>query len=200
MRLLAITHRRLLPHPDELPLLTRRWSQAGVAHIQLREKDLAAPALRELTLRVLETLQPHTEVSVNVGHLPPQAQQAAQDWAPALHLSAPPAFPAQRPFGISAHSPADAGAAQAAGAALILFGPVWEKPLWTAVTPGPTHNLPGTGLALLREAALAAHPTPLYALGGITTHNAQQCLAVGASGVAGIRLFLNGSYLPLLAH
>ena len=36
-------------------------------------------------------------------------------------------------------------------------------------------------------------PIPIYALGGISAYNAEQCVRAGAAGVAGIRLFQQAS-------
>lgn len=66
---------------------------------------------------------------------------------------------------------------------LILFGPVFEKRV------GDRLIAEGLGLDLLRRACAAASPIPVLALGGVTEENAADCLAAGAAGVAGIRLF-----------
>ncbi|HWB33024.1 MAG TPA: thiamine phosphate synthase [Acidobacteriaceae bacterium] len=70
---------------------------------------------------------------------------------------------------------------------LILFGPVFEKRVGGELISSPG---PEEGLALLRQACAAASPIPVLALGGITEENTPACLAAGASGIAGIRLFL----------
>ena len=67
---------------------------------------------------------------------------------------------------------------------LILYAPVFEK-----LTP--EGKLPGQGLEALKAAVRAAAGNlPVFALGGVTNENAPACIAVGAAGIAGIRLFL----------
>jgi thiamine-phosphate pyrophosphorylase len=70
---------------------------------------------------------------------------------------------------------------------LMLFSPVFEK----------LEAVP-QGLEALRRACAAAEGIPVLALGGVTSINAQDCLAAGAAGVAGIRLFAAGDWRRLL--
>jgi thiamine-phosphate pyrophosphorylase len=69
---------------------------------------------------------------------------------------------------------------------MILFAPVFEKSL------GGGQHLAGAGPDRLREACVAASPLPVFALGGVTFQNAAVCIAAGAAGIAGIRLFHGG--------
>jgi thiamine-phosphate pyrophosphorylase len=73
--------------------------------------------------------------------------------------------------------------ARAAHVSVILFAPVFEKPL------RDQPPMLGVGLAALQQACLAAGPVPVFALGGVTLHNAAECMSAGAAGIAGIRLF-----------
>jgi thiamine-phosphate diphosphorylase len=94
--------------------------------------------------------------------LPPAAARA---------LLAPEVF-----VGQSAHDPAAARAAHAAGADYVILGPIWE----TASHPGR----PPLGLAAIAQAA----PARVIAIGGITSsERARACRAAGAYGVAVIR-------------
>ena len=82
-------------------------------------------------------------------------------------------------IGVSCHSPAEVKQAEANAASFAVFAPVFEK-----------KDIPGAqaaGLAQLREACKAN--IPVLALGGVTLENAKSCLAAGAAGIAGIRLF-----------
>jgi len=79
----------------------------------------------------------------------------------------------------SCHSEEEVRSAKFAGADFAVFGPVFEK--------GGTA---GVGITALRAAC--AHGIPVFALGGLTLENARSCLACGAAGVAGIRLFQRG--------
>ena len=74
---------------------------------------------------------------------------------------------------------------------LMLFSPVFEK--LAVRKPQPQ------GLEALRQACAAARGHPVFALGGVTSRNAQDCLAAGAAGVAGIRLFAGDDWRRLLA-
>ena len=83
---------------------------------------------------------------------------------------------------VSCHTLDEVERARDADADLILFGPVFEKRVAGQLV------VPGRGLCLL-GAATALAPGRVLALGGVTHANAPACLAAGAVGVAGIRLF-----------
>ena len=89
----------------------------------------------------------------------------------------------RRPSSPSPATPSPKWNKPASNVDLILFAPVFHK----------IHRrqliTPGQGLEALHAACLAAAPTPVYALGGVTLENAPACLAAGAAGVAGIHLF-----------
>ena len=95
-------------------------------------------------------------------------------------------------IGISCHSAEDVRLAQAQGADFAVFAPVFEK-----LTIDPPTKQSGVGLDALRTACgrvvdstpQPAKIFPVFALGGVTLENAQQCVAAGAIGVAAIRLF-----------
>lgn len=74
------------------------------------------------------------------------------------------------PPSMSCHTVAEVRKSQAE---FVVFGPVFSK---TAV-----------GLGVLAEACKAR--VPVFALGGVTWENAAECIAAGAAGIAGIRLF-----------
>src|SRR6185503_17467866 len=80
---------------------------------------------------------------------------------------------------VSCHAEEEVRSASSAGADFVVFGPVFGK-----------GEAPGTGLAALKAAC--GHKIPVLALGGVTLENAGLCLARGAAGVAGIRLFQQG--------
>jgi len=71
------------------------------------------------------------------------------------------------------------------GANFAVLAPIFEK-AHTDVRP--------VGIDALRAACASTLPAELavLALGGVTLANAGVCLAAGAAGVAGIRLFQNG--------
>jgi thiamine-phosphate pyrophosphorylase len=171
----------------------QRWAAEGVDFVQLREKQLAAGELAALARAMLEIFSgTKTRLLVNT-----RADVAAATGADGVHLSAHPdkLIPAQvrrvfvragRPapvVSVSCHSVEEVARAAAAGADLILFGPVFEKRVAGAVA------VAGVGLESLCKACVAASGVPVLALGGVTEDNNAACLEAGAAGIAGIRLF-----------
>jgi thiamine-phosphate pyrophosphorylase len=86
-------------------------------------------------------------------------------------------------IGVSTHSASDVASAEAHGASFAVFGPVFEKS-----GSANREGLKQLGRICHRSEA-AQPPMPVWALGGITLENAQQCVAAEAAGIAGIRLF-----------
>ncbi len=186
----VITDRRLAGGEDALVAAVRTALAAlpeGGALVQLREKDLSgrrlmalARALRDVTAArgCALLINDRVDVAMAAGadgvHLPEDGLPIAE----ARALLGPAAL-----IGVSTHSASAARRASAAGADLIVFGPVWPTPS----KPGAR----GVGLDALAEAAAAARPTPLYALGGLVSPaRAAAAHAAGAHGTAAIRAYL----------
>lgn len=166
--------------------LVRSAVRAKVSLIQLREKNLPARALYELTARSAE-LTRDTETRLLVNDRADIARAAGAD---GVHLTTRSleasiirrTFGPEFLIGVSTHTLAGARAAREQGADFAVFGPVFD-------TVSKRAYGPPVGLEVLREAARAVSPFPLIALGGITRDNASAALGAGASGVAAIRLF-----------
>jgi thiamine-phosphate pyrophosphorylase len=196
LQLYYITDRRQFPgdhHEQEQRLLAKiaECAAAGVEHIQLREKDLEARALEELARKAMGALggsqtrlliNSRTDVALACGahgvHLPANDLSASE--VRAIFARAGSSEPV---IGVSTHSAIEVASAEAHGASFAVFGPVFEK------SGSANHE----GLEQLRRichrAEAAQPPMPVWALGGVTIENAQQCIAAGAAGIAGIRLF-----------
>ncbi|HMF78766.1 MAG TPA: thiamine phosphate synthase [Bryobacteraceae bacterium] len=149
----------------------------GVDLIQIREKDVGALELFEFTLAVLAArqadvqAQARTKILVNS-----RADVALAAGADGVHL--PAHAPRETLPGLliarSCHTLAEV---REAAADLVTFGPVFAS-------PGKGAPL---GLDALHAACrLGKH---VYALGGLDWDNAASCIAAGAEGIAGIRLF-----------
>jgi len=177
---------RLLEH-------ARRWAAEGIDFVQLREQGLEAGQLVELATSIAKLLGTGpTKLLLNS-----RPDIAIAAGAEGVHLTARPGelTPAQvrtvfaaagapPPLvSVSCHTLAEVARAAHAGADLILFGPVFEKRIDGAVI------VEGVGLQALADASRTAGMTPVLALGGVTAANASACIAAGAAGVAGIRLF-----------
>ena len=159
--------------------IVKRHLADGVDYLQIREKDLEARALAELT-RHIAGLAEGTATRVLVND---RLDVALACGAHGVHLrgdSLPPSqlrrlTPAGFVIGVSCHSMEDL--ARAAGADFAVFGPVFASPKGQ-----------GLGLEAL-AAACRATTLPVLALGGVGFENEADCLRAGAAGIAGIRLF-----------
>ncbi len=188
-----------------------RWVEAGVDFIQLREKDLPAAELEELATALVKlarrsALLTPPKVLINAGcgagaaeigrragmdgvHFPARAGPRPQE-----RLGSGADWPGGAPLvSLACHTVEELRSASQAQGSLVLFAPVFEKPLARSA-------LPGAGLLALARACEAASPAPVFALGGVTSENAAECLAAGAAGVAGIRLFMADSWLALASR
>jgi thiamine-phosphate pyrophosphorylase len=199
MQLCAITDR--LGTVQQLLGLVEEWASGGVDFIQLREKDLSEAARQSLTRDVVAKIdRRRSKLLVNVS-TPESAVLALDAGADGVHFAGTPvpgaasrvrkASSYTRPIiSVPCHSLADIDVACAERVDLILFSPVFEK-----VSDG--FSPPAQGLEGLRLACTAARGTPVLALGGVTAGNAPDCIAAGAAGVAGIRLFAGGDWRSL---
>jgi len=198
----AITDRSLYPGSEDerraaLLQQSYRWVAEGIDYVQLREKDLEAATVAWLALGVREAIAlsgSSTKLLINS-----RPDVAIMTRAHGVHLSSAPgevtptqirhryasAKLAPPSLTVSCHTLDDVQRARDNQVSAILFAPVFEKVTLDRGT------VPGQGLDQLRAACLAALPVPVYALGGVTFENAPFCIAAGAAGIAGIRLFHN---------
>lgn len=152
-----------------------------VSLVQLREKNLTARLLFELTVEAAAiTNGSATRLLVN-----DRADIAFAAKADGVHLAAnslPAAvirrhFPKDFIIGVSTHTIETAMNASVNGADFVVFGPVF-------VTPDKSQP---QGVAKLAEVCEKLRPFPVLGLGGIDESNVLSVLEAGASGFAGIR-------------
>ncbi len=190
-----ITDRKQLPSSVRLLHKIAEAAHAGVHYIQLREKDLP---VRELEVLAKEAVQAivgtRTRLLINS-----RSDVAIASGAHGVHLTSTDIYAGdaralwrerQPVIGVSCHSTGDVRMAEAQGADFAVLAPIFGKA-----------GGPGIGLTALAEATGVVPPPahtesaprplrfPVLALGGVTLANARACLAAGAAGVAGIRLF-----------
>lgn len=176
-----------VPTSDEIRDILRLVEVAADAKvdlIQLREKQLTARTLYELSVSAVRLLRgSDTRLLVN-----DRADIAQAAGAQGVHLTTRSLRPGvvRKMFGSdfligsSTHSVNEVVSAQAEGADFVVFGSVHE-------TASKQAYGPAVGIEQLRLAAKCE--LPVLALGGVNLENAAECFAAGASGIAAIRLF-----------
>jgi thiamine-phosphate pyrophosphorylase len=156
------------------------WIAEHVEVVQIRERDLSARDLAELTRQVLALRHGHaTKVLVN-----DRADVALACGADGVHLRDRSVDPEKfrRPdflVSVSCHNVNDAE--KLAGASFIVLAPIFQ-PLSKAAQG------PALGVSAIREFTRRS-AVPVLALGGITDQNARTCIDAGAVGIAGITYF-----------
>lgn len=161
--------------------------RGGIGAVQLRERDLPARQLLGLAADLRALTRTHgaallindrIDVALACGadgvHLP--ASSFAVGDARALLGPA-------RLIGVSTHSVDEVARAAAAGADFAVLGPIFA-------TPSKQRYGAPLGLAALRTAR-GQKAMPLFGIGGIEPHNADEVRGTGATGVAVIRAVLS---------
>jgi thiamine-phosphate pyrophosphorylase len=180
-----ITDSRSLPAGVALIDNIARNLTAGVEWVQIREKDLAARDLFDLTKQVLDLpsssrckilVNTRIDVALAAGaagaHLP-TGSPPPRNW----RSFTPPGFL----IGVSCHTIDEVRAAQDQGADYAVFGPVFPP-------RSKATGLEPRGIEGLAQ-AVDAVSIPVLALGGITATNAEDCIQAGAAGIAAISLY-----------
>ena len=158
--------------------------------VQIRESDLPTRNLLELVgaavaaaagTGVKVVVNDRLDIALAVGahgvHLGVRSVPAEAARAAVERLALPTPFL----VGVSCHTLAQAHAAETAGADYILLSPIFA-------TPSKLAYGPPLGLDRLRDVTASAK-VPVFALGGIGVDVVKSCLAAGATGIAGIRVF-----------
>ncbi len=210
MRLFAITNRSLLPgehvrgqlsdaEHDGLLRLAEEWAAGGVEYIQVREKDLSAPVLAKLVRGMVAAAAGSSRVLVNAGGLTNSKSQMGSGMQEALEMTRvtgagglhlPATWTADqvgraRATGIvsvACHSVGEVAVARVARADLALLSPIFPTETHPDATP--------LGLEALTAGCREAGAMPVFALGGVDEATMAACLAAGAAGLAGIRMFM----------
>jgi thiamine-phosphate pyrophosphorylase len=159
---------------------------AGVDYIQLREKDLTARELYRLAQEARSRIPQGSRTRLLINS---RVDVALASGAHGVHLPSRGLSPADARaifekagkhdaiVAVSTHSLQEVSQAREQGADFVVFGPIFEK----------NAQVTADGLQRLQEACRIA--IPVFALGGVTQGNAQQCLEAGVAGIAAIRLF-----------
>ena len=168
----------------EILKLIKNAVQAKISLIQIREKQISARLVFELTAEAVKFTQ-NTDTKILMND---RADIALAANADGVHLTSRSLsaevirhnFPADFIIGVSAHTVESAEQAQNQDADFATFSSIFDS---------PNKGNP-QGLEKLREVCEKLKPFPIIALGGINETNYKSVLDNGASGFAAIR-FLN---------
>jgi thiamine-phosphate pyrophosphorylase len=170
-------------------------ARCGIDYVQLREKDLATRDLEQLAREAMERIRASGgKTRLLINSRPDVALAAGAD---GIHLRSKDVSPeemrkiwragngsAQPIVAVSCHTEEEVLAAEKSDADFVVFGPMFGKPV---VGKKDAREMGMAGLDLLHAACRIG--IPVFALGGVTAENAAMCMAAGAEGIAGIRLF-----------
>lgn len=180
----AATNETFADSAHQILEIVRAAVAAQVSLVQIREKQLSAANIYELTCRAAEiTKNSQTRLLVN-----DRADIALAANADGVHLTVNslPAdvirqnFPKDFIIGVSAHALADIQTAHSRNADFAVFSPVFRTP----------NKGEPQGVDKLRKVCQAVPNFPIIALGGVDATNYKSVLTAGAGGFAAIR-FLN---------
>lgn len=159
---------------------------AGVDLVQIREKNLNANVLYELSASAAQVTR-GSATRLLINDRPDIAVAAGAD---GVHLTTHslPTDVVRRTFGdefligVSTHSAHEAGVARRGGADFVVFGPVFE-------TASKSEYGAPQGITNLEQVSRDLSLFPVLALGGLTIGNFAACFEAGAQGIAAIRMF-----------
>ena len=212
---------------DRLLAKIAEAARAGVDLIQLRERDLSARELLQLAMEavaaVRETrnakretrllINSRLDVALACGaagvHLRGDdfsASDARAVWAKAQALGGR-AENVKREMrnvviGVSCHTQADILSAESHGADFVVYAPIFEKQGTSTQAVGLEGLRQACGRTATHDKKVEAgfaSGMPILALGGVTFANARDCVAAGAAGIAGIRLFQDHDVAEIVA-
>jgi len=190
---------------DQRRLLLKKIEEAAAAsldYIQLREKDLSSRDLESLAHEARAIIGGHSRLLINS-----RSDIALAANADGVHLTSTDISAAEARalwsksnpqlspiFAVSCHDANEVRMAHAQGANFAVLAPIYGK---LDAPPLGLHELAKACGRLPTPEHTEAAPNPpafpVLALGGISIENAHACLAAGAAGVAGIRIFQENS-------
>jgi thiamine-phosphate pyrophosphorylase len=193
--LYLVTDRHQTGDRPLIPLLSQAMA-TGVRAIQLREKDLGTrdllalchellPLARRLGVRVLVNDQVDIVLATEADGVHLRADSLPITVA--RRLLGP-----RRLIGVSVHSVAEVGQAEADGADFVVLGPVYE-------TASKTPYGPPIGLGAVVEAT-QRYRIPVFAIGGITASRIPELRKSGAAGAAVISAVLAADSVESSTH